>query len=317
MKSSDDFKCLSFCFQEQSLDTCDEEILLLTGYECFRFPLDHLQFYERAFSGILDSGRVSQSVANATRLLRDLLKRIREAGKLSQIQSLELFLPRLGTYLMSSEFSIRDYSEGQQHKAELFLFSGGILVAKEKKGLSLFKRESDLLYDSHYQMEQIELDVDCFRLKDSESKLTCFKVTEKRRELLKWDQPKVMSKFLKQIGKIKRIHRMEITGISCLGYDLGDREAINLECVKGTRKLHSDRGELCSFKTDKLIRTSFNSCLPLVEAFNVRLCNAVVFNRYAGEGMEQINYKLPETPKDLWRRVYQETIKNSQRWSKY
>lgn len=275
----------------------NEDLLLLTGYECFRFPMDHLKFYERVFCDLLNTGRSLLSVINASKLMDKLLKRIEKASKFAEIKNCDVFLPLLGTYLMSADFIVRDYKEGQQHKAELFLFDKGVLLAKQK-GLSFFRRESELEYDSYYSLDQIELSLDnCFRLKDEVTKLTVYKVIEKRRET------KCMIEFMKKIKEKKRIFEMEIVRSgNDLNQDLGDQEAINLDVLRrhlGKREIRGLGVEM--FKVDHTVRTSVNTCVSFVEAFNVKLCQKIVLKRNTRASENQERYR--RSIRDKWRRV--------------
>lgn len=269
----------------------NEDMLLLTGYECFRFPLDHLHFYGRAFAELADAGKSSPIVLNVSSLLEKFLRRMEQCSKL-EIQNCEVFLPSLGTYLESAEFVVRDYKEGQQHKAELFLFKHGILLAKQK-GRTFFKRDSELEYDSYYAFDQIELSSQCFRLKDATSKLTVYKVIEKRRET------KSMIEFLEQITRIKKTLEMRIfcvaTDLSC---DLGDREVINLEVLKR----QSTNGLLLQHKLDHTVRVSAHGQVSFVEAFNTKLCNDMVLRRIRKNSVDKApGFHL--SIRDTWRRA--------------
>lgn len=215
---------------------------------------------------------------NAAKLLQQLLQRIEEASKLSEIRNLQVFLPRLGTYLMSAEFSVRDYKEGQHHRAALYLFMGGVLLAKQK-GMTLFRRNSDLEFDSFYTMNQIELDIDCFRLKDATTKLTAYKVMEKRRELLRWDACRSMETFLVRMRGLKETLGQVTVQSNELRFDLGDGEVINIEAIK-RRQGDTSGDELQLFKTCHLVRKSRTQCESMAEAFNNSLCNAAVINRH-------------------------------------
>lgn len=316
---------LLIALQEGSLEYADEDLLLLTGFECFQFPLDHLRMYEQTFDELRCTDRAPFSILGASNLLRHLLTRIEEASKLHVIKNCEVFFPRLGTYLTSAEFSVRDYNEGQQHRAELFLFARGVLVAKQR-GLSIFKPDSNLEYDSFFGIDQIEIDdTGFFRLRDAASQLTCYKVTERR--FLKWSANAPMATFLGKVRTIKegRERKCRI-GLGDLSFDLGDSEAINMEIVD--RKLNlrpSSGGELKLFRRVHTVRVSVNTCRSFSEAVNTRLCNSLVYKRHRKREAEDVQGEreigfgkcVEKEPKDVWLRLYEETVSTMSKWSKY
>lgn len=309
-----------FYFQENSL--IDDDLLLLSGYECFRFPLDHLKYYVRAIAEINSTGTNPAPVIifRCVEILQMLCARIDEVSKVQTIRGLDLFLPSLGTYLMSGEFAMRDYMEGQVHnKTELYLFTEGVLVAKQK-GLTLLHRLSDLEYDSFYSMDHIELDTDCIRLKDPTSKLTVYKIMERKRGLLKWDIPKALPGFLEHIGNIQQIFNMPMWRSSDMNYDLGDLEAINIKYLED-KKFPGNCGRLKAFASERVVRVSRNKTATFVEVFNLSLCNTEHCKRHNNQQNDQdlVVLRNNGSPQEMWRRLFKgaKNPKITRRWTKY
>lgn len=261
-------------FQELALEfwpDYDKNTLMLTGFECFRFPLDHIHYYGGVLEDILGSvcrDILNPNIINAASMMRRFLKRVVEAERLTEIKgcAAEVYLPSLGTYRMTSEFTARDYKEGQQHKVVLFLFTKGLILAVATKGLSLFKKDETYAYDSKYSIDQIELDEpdNCFRLKDAHSKLTYYKITEKR-EFLKKDT-KSMLEFFEGIGRLKKIQNTEVARISEYDCDVSGQECVNMAVI--------NRNKCREGIIDKI-----NPSMQLVEAINVRVCDKFIFKR--------------------------------------
>lgn len=308
-------------FQEHAIDQYTEDILLLTGYECFQFPVDHLHFYRGTFGELISNEQPPpQSVIDVGEMLNKLLRRISEAARFStEIRNCETFLPVLGTYKMSSELMVRDYKEGQVHKAELFLFSLGVLVARQKSVTWFSRKECELDYDSYFTMDQIELDTDCFRLKDPTTKLTCYKVMERRRDLLHWDTPRNMKEFLQSLEELKRGLDIPIVRIEDLDHDLGDMEVINASAVeKQYRKSFPppDGGELFVFHSEHTVRISQSTPVTFAEAFNVKLCNTIANHRDTIRDKDQPYYNrririlrpTKYNPRDKWVEMYRRAI---------
>lgn len=218
------------------------------------------------------------SVLNAVSGLGKLLARIQEASAFKKIQNCEVYLPSLGTFISAEPFYLRDYKEGQLHRGKLFLFAKGILVAKQK-GLRKFKKNSDLEYDSFFELSDITLDLECFRLQDHKSKLTCYKVTEKRREFLRWEYPKAMAEFLVEIRKLKAktTNEQTLQGINELASDLDNQEAINWDVILGK----GNETEVLNFlPSNETIQTRcMRNGEELVEAVNITLCYQVMWKR--------------------------------------
>lgn len=251
--------------------------------------LDQLVQYLKKDTARGEEEQTASWITKTEELLKRFLKRMVEAEKIMDLDSLDIYLPHLGPYLMCDEFVARDYKEGQQHKVALFLFEKGIIMAMMvHKGIKVFQRI--IVYDSFYSLDQIELDeqANCFRLKDPHSRLTCYKIIC-RREFLR-SETKSMMEFLTTIGQLKEVKDRTVFRLNEATADVGDREALNLGLFRRkSRELVADQA-LSPLKTH-----------PFVEVVNVPLCHQFILD--SKEDLEFINNHRAEKM-NRWREIH-------------